>query len=71
MGSLCPPTSYYTSKSLKSFLEKIQCSHVGNEPPFMEIMNESIFESLIKEMFDAGEQHTDPNEQGLQLTIKR
>jgi len=53
------------------FLGKIQCSHVGNEPLFVEIMNESILESLIKEMFDAGEQHTDPTEQGLQLTTKR
>lgn len=54
VGSLCPPTSYYTSKSPNSFLGKIQCSHVGNEPLFVEIMNESIFESLIKEVFDAG-----------------
>ena len=43
----------------------LQSSHVGNKPLFMEIMNESIFESLIKEMFDAGEQHTDSTEQGL------
>lgn len=28
---------------------------------------ESIFESLIKELFDAGEQHRDPTEQDLQL----
>jgi len=33
----------------KSFLGKIQCSQVGNEPLFMEIMNESIFDSLIKD----------------------
>ena len=48
----------------KAFLGKIQCSHVTNEPLFMELMNESIFESLIKGMFDTGE----PGEQAEQHT---
>lgn len=28
----------------------------------------AIFESMIEELFDVGEQHTDPTEQDLQLT---
>ena len=49
------------------FLGKIQCSHVGSEPLFMELVNESLFESLIKDM---GVQHSNPpdHEKALQLT---
>ena len=51
----------------KAFLGKIQCSHVTNEPLFMELMNESIFESLIKGMFDTGEQ-AEQHTEHLELT---
>ena len=53
----------------REFLEKIQCRHASTEPLFMELMNESLFEGLIKETFQ-GEQHPSPpdHEKALHLT---
>lgn len=40
----------------KDFLFAINCVHVAQEPLLMEIVNESIFEGIIKELFvSAGE----------------
>ena len=40
----------------KDFFSAINCVHVTEEPLLMEIVNESIFEGIIKEIFvSAGE----------------
>ncbi len=49
----------------KEFLANIQCSHVSTELLFQELMNDSIFESLIKDM---REQCPSPAEKATQLT---
>ena len=36
---------------LKEFLTNIKCSHVSTEPLLMEIVNETLFQKLIEEMF--------------------
>ena len=61
VGSVCPIKSYYTPESLEGFFEKIQRSHICNEALFMELVNELLFESLIKEVFQAEQRPSPPD----------
>lgn len=40
----------------KEFFDAIKCSHVNAEPLFMALMSDSLFDGMIKDMFDVGEQ---------------
>lgn len=49
-------------KVWNGFLTNIKCSHVGTEPLLMEIVNETLFEELIEDMFSIEPEDYNPVE---------